>query len=224
MNARAIKNHLYEQVARIGRAVANEKRLELIELLCQGERSVEDLAAGIDTSFRLTSAHLKTLRDAQMVKTRRDGKRIFYSIAGPGVADLWVQLRTEAELRLEELQVALADISVNHDVDALDHKALLQKVRSGEVVMIDVRPEEEFAVAHLPLARSIPLKELQQRLAELPSGTPVVAYCRGPFCLLATDAVKLLRRNGFQAMHLPDGVHEWRARGLPVHYPVGNPK
>ena len=214
---REIKNQLYEQVARIGKALASPKRLELIELLCQGEKSVETLAAQAQISVKLTSAHLRELRLAQLVETRKDGKYVLYRLAGTGVADLWVHLRAEAEERLVELQMAMASL-VEHkgELERLDRAAILKKARAGEVVVLDVRPAPEFAAAHLPHARSLPVNELRKRLAELPKDMPIVAYCRGPFCLLAKTAVDLLRKKGYEAFHLPDGVAEWRAAGLPV--------
>lgn len=214
---RMLKNHLYEQVARIGKAVASPKRLELIELLCQGEKTVEVLAAQAEISVKLVSAHLKELRQARLVETRKDGKYVLYRLASTSVADLWVTLRSEAEERLVELQVALA-ASVEHrdDLEGFDRAAILEKAAAGEVLVLDVRPAEEFASAHLPHARSLPVDELKKRLSELPKDTPVVAYCRGPFCLMAKDAVELLRHKGYRAFHLTDGVAEWRAHGLPV--------
>jgi rhodanese-related sulfurtransferase len=214
---RELKNHLYEQVARIGKAVASPKRLELIELLCQGEKTVEMLAGQAEISVKLASAHLKELRLARLVETRKDGKYVSYRLASTSVADLWVNLRSEAEERLIELQVALASI-VEHgdDLEGFDRAAILKKARAGEVLVLDVRPEEEFAAAHLLHARSLPVDELKKRLAELPKGVPVVAYCRGPFCLMAKDAVALLRKKGYRAFHLTDGVAEWRAHGLPI--------
>jgi rhodanese-related sulfurtransferase/DNA-binding CsgD family transcriptional regulator len=214
---RQIKDHLYEQVARIGKAVASPKRLELIELLCQGEKTVEVLAAQADISVKLASAHLKQLRMARLVDTRKEGKYVLYRLASTSVADLWVNLRTEAEERLVELQVALASIVEHGDeLEGIDRAAILKKAKAGEVLVLDVRPEEEFASAHLPHARSLPVDELRKRLKELPKDVPVVAYCRGPFCLMARDAVELLRRQGYRAFHLTDGVAEWRARGLPI--------
>lgn len=214
---RSVKDHLYAQVARIGKALSSPKRLELIELLCQGEKPVELLAEQADLSVKLASAHLKELRLARLVDTRKDGKYVYYRLAAPSVSDLWVSLRSEAEERLVELQVALAGL-VRHEADlqGMDRKTILKAARQGEVLMLDVRPADEFAVAHLPHARSMPLAELKKRLGELPKDVPVVAYCRGPFCLFAQDAVALLRRHGYQAHHLSDGVAEWRARGLPV--------
>lgn len=214
---RALKNHLYEQVARIGKAVASPKRLELIELLCQGEKTVEVLAAQTDMSVKLTSAHLKALRLARLVETRKDGKYVLYRLASTSVADLWVNLRSAAEERLVELQLALASIVAHgDDLEGLDRATILAKAQTGELLVLDVRPPAEFAAAHLPHARSLPLDELKKRLAELPKDVPVVAYCRGPFCLMARDAVELLRKTGYRAFHLTDGVAEWRAHGLPI--------
>ena len=212
-----VKDFLYEQVARIGKAVASPKRLQLIELLCQGEKSVEVLAAQAEISVKLASAHLKELRLARLVETRKEGKYVLYRLASPSVAELWVTLRSEAEERLVELQVALANI-VEHreELKGFDRKSLLTKAAAGEVLVLDVRPADEFATAHLPHARSLPIDELKRRLAELPKDTPVVAYCRGPFCLMAKDAVELLRKKGYRAFHLTDGVAEWRAHGLPI--------
>lgn len=214
---RQIKDQLYEQVARIGKAVASPKRLELIELLCQGEKAVEMLATQAEISVKLASAHLKELRLARLVETRKDGKYVLYRLASTSVADLWVNLRCEAEERLVELQVALASIVEHGDeLEGVDRAAIMKRAQAGEVLVLDVRPAEEFASSHLPHARSLPVDELKKRLKELPKDVPVVAYCRGPFCLMAKDAVELLRKRGYRAFHLTDGVAEWRARGLPI--------
>lgn len=214
---REIKNHLYEQVARIGKALSSPKRLELVELLCQGEKAVEVLAAQAEISMKLASAHLKELRQARLVDTRKEGKYVVYRLADPGVADLWVNVRAQAEERLVELQVALSSLMDHEDeLEHVDRGTILERARAGDVVVLDVRPAEEYASGHLPHARSLPLDELKKKLKELPIGTPVVAYCRGPFCLMAKDAVGLLRKKGYRAFHLTDGVAEWSARGLPI--------
>jgi rhodanese-related sulfurtransferase/DNA-binding CsgD family transcriptional regulator len=216
---REIKDQLYEQVARIGKAMASPKRLELIELLCQGEKSVELLAAQAGISVKLASAHLRELRLARLVDTRKEGKYVVYRLASASVADLWVALRAQAEERLVELQVALANlVSQGGELEGVDRKTILKKAAAGDVLVLDVRPAEEYAAAHLPHAHSLPVDELKKRLAELPKDTPVVAYCRGPFCLMARNAVDLLRKRGYQAFHLSDGVAEWRARGLPITF------
>ena len=209
-DARKIKDILYEQVARIGKVFSSPKRLELIELLCQGEKTVETLAREASISVKLTSSHLRELRMAQLVVTERQGKNIHYRLAGKLVADLWVQIHTLAEDRLFELQLALQKIATQPDeLVASDRESLMKAARKGEVVVLDVRPAEEFLAAHLPFARSIPLEELRQRLAELPKDRSIVAYCRGPYCLMAKDAVELLKQQGYSAIHLRDGVAEW---------------
>lgn len=209
-DARKIKDLLYEQVARIGKVFSSPKRLELIELLCQGEKTVETLAREASISVKLTSSHLRELRMAQLVETERQGKNILYRLASKSVADLWVQVHTLAEDRLVELQLALQKIATQpDDLIASDRDSLMKAARKGEVVVLDVRPSEEYLNAHLPFARSIPLEELRQRLSELPKDRSVVAYCRGPYCLMAADAVALLKEEGFSAFHLREGVAEW---------------
>ncbi len=209
-NGRKIKDTLYEQVARIGKAFSSPKRLEIIELLCQGEKSVERLAQEASISVKLVSAHLRELRTAHLVETRREGKNIYYRLADKAVADLWVQVHTLAENRLEELQSALQKIaSQPDDLVPSDREKLMKAARKGEVVVLDVRPAEEYLTAHLPFARSIPLDELRQRLSELPRDRSIVAYCRGPYCLMAIDAVELLKHEGYRAVHLREGVAEW---------------
>lgn len=209
-NGRKIKDVLYEQVARIGKVFSTPKRLELIELLCQGEKTVETLAREASISVKLASSHLRELRTANLVETERQGKNIHYRLADKSVADLWVQIHTLAEDRLIELQLALQKIATQpNDLVPSDRDSLLKAARKGEVVVLDVRPTEEYLNAHLPFARSIPLEELQQRLGELPHDRAIVAYCRGPYCLMAADAVELLRREGFSAVHLREGVAEW---------------
>jgi len=217
MDNRRFKNLLYEQVARIGKAVSSPKRLEMIEVLSQDEKSVEQLAAATDISVKLASAHLKELRSARLVDARREGKNMFYRLVDPHVAEMWVMLHSLAEERLTELQAAMKEL-VTHPAELapVGGKELLAQARRGNVVVIDVRPESEYQVAHLPYARSIPLAELKTRLGEIPKGKPVVAYCRGPFCLMARDAVGLMTRRGIKAVRLEDGVAEWRARGLPL--------
>ena len=217
MKAKPTKSYLYEHVARIGKSLSSPKRLELLELLAQGEKTVETLAAQAGIDMRLASAHLKALREARLVDTRRDGKYIHYRLSGADVAQLWVALRETAEEHLVELRVALEQMA--SDPDSLyseSRESLLKKARQGEVVVIDVRPPAEYDAGHLPYARSMPLAELTKRLADLPAGSTVVAYCRGPFCLMSDEAVKLLRAGGFAATKITDGVSEWAASGLPV--------
>jgi rhodanese-related sulfurtransferase len=214
---REVKDRLYEQVSRIGKALASPKRLELVELLCQGEKSVETLAQQADISVKLASAHLKELRAARLVGSRKDGRYVIYRLFDPGVAELWVSLRAAAEERLLELQMALRSlVTAGTELVGVDRNVILKQAREGEVVVIDVRPGEEFEAGHLPYARSLPLAELKKRLKELPKDKPLVAYCRGPFCMMANEAVALLLKQGYWAFKLDDGVAEWRAKGLPV--------
>ena len=214
---REIKNALYELVARIAKAVASPKRLELIELLCQAPKAVETLAAEAEISVKLASAHLKELRANRLVEAERQGKRIVYRLASPEIARFWVALRVLAEDRLFELREAMRALGTSDNAwHGENREALLRKARKGEVVVLDVRPPNEFEQQHLPSARSLPLTELRARLAELPKDKPIVAYCRGPFCLMSDEAVKLLGRRGFRASKLADGVAEWQAAGLPL--------
>lgn len=212
-----IKDLLYEQVARIGKAVASPKRLELLELLCQGEKTVDTLAQNARLGVKLASAHLKELKAARLVEARREGKYVYYRLADEAVASFWVTLRTLAEERLLELQMVIRQFVADPEQLApLDRIQILGRAKQGEVIVIDVRPEEEFAAGHLPYARSIPLAELKKKLSALPTDREIVAYCRGPFCLMAKEAVALLQSHGYRAVRLPDGVAEWAAAGLPV--------
>jgi rhodanese-related sulfurtransferase len=207
---RTIKDALYEQVARIAKAAASPKRLELIELLCQSPKTVEALAREAGISVKLTSAHLKELKSARLVETERQGKYISYRLASEDVARFWVTIRLLAEDRLFELQDALLQLSAaTHEWVGNSRDELLTKAKKGEVIVIDVRPDDEYEAGHLPFARSMPLSELKNRLAELPKDKPVIAYCRGPFCLMSVDAVQLLRSKGFDALQLREGVAEW---------------
>ncbi len=209
-SGRKIKDLLYEQVARIGKAMSSPKRLELIELLCQNEKTVDMLARDASISMKLASAHLRELRKTLLVETRREGKNIYYRLSNQKVADFWVFTHTFAEAMLTDLQSALRDItSAPAELVPSDRDTLLKAARNGDIVVLDVRPADEYLSRHLPFARSIPLGELQQRIGELPKNRPIVAYCRGPFCLMAKDAVDLLNRQGYQGIHLKEGVAEW---------------
>jgi len=217
MNKRELKDLLYEQVARIGKAVSSPKRLELLELLAQGEKTVEVLAGELAIDVKLASAHLKALKAARLVEHRREGKYMVYRLSGDDVAQLWVTLRQAAEEHLVELQLALQKMVAAPDqLTQASRKELLQQARRGEVIVLDVRPEEEFEVAHLPYARSMPVAEIEKRLAELPKNRDIVAYCRGPFCLLSDEAQKLLSRKGYRVRKILDGVAEWQAAGMPL--------
>ena len=217
MNSRSIKDLLYEHVARVGKAVSSPKRLELIELLAQGEKSVDALAAELSVDIKLASAHLRVLREARLIASRRDGKYVYYRLAGSDVAGLWVTLREVAEEHLLELRMVLERMVADPaTLASIGREALLEQARQGAVIVIDVRPRDEFATAHLPFARSMPVAEIEQRMSELPRGKDIVAYCRGPFCLLSDEAVALLAARGYRARKISDGVSEWQAAGLPL--------
>lgn len=217
MEKRTIKDILYEQVARIGKATSSPKRLELLELLAQGEKSVEVMADELSIAIKLASAHLKVLKEARLVTARKDGKFVYYRLAGQDVGDLWVAMREVAQEHLVELRVALDEIASAPDkLASCSRKQLMEQAKRGEIIVIDVRPRAEFDHAHLPFARSMPLEEIVQRMAELPKNTEIVAYCRGPFCLFAEEAALLLKTRGRKVSKLLDGVAEWTSAGMPL--------
>jgi rhodanese-related sulfurtransferase len=208
---------LYEQFARIGKAVASPKRLELLDLLAQGERTVETLALLTGTPVANVSQHLQVLRGARLVETRRAGTHVWYRLADATVIDLVASLRAVAERRLAEVeQITRAFLGGPDDLEPVDREELLRRVREGAVTVLDVRPIEEYAEGHLPQALSVPLEELAKRLREIPKRREVVAYCRGPYCVLALKAVEFLRAKGYRAVRLDLGVVEWKARGWRV--------
>lgn len=222
MDKRTLKDLLYEHVARIGKAVSSPKRLEILELLAQGEKTVDTLSSELSIDIKLTSAHLKALKEAQLVSARREGKFMVYQLSGADVASLWVNLRQVAEEHLLELRLALDTwVAEPSRLTGLGRAELLAQARSGEVVVIDVRPQAEYDVAHLPFARSMPLADIAQRLAELPTDKEIVAYCRGPFCLFSDEACQLLQAHGYRVSKLLDGVSEWRAAGWELAHSIG---
>jgi rhodanese-related sulfurtransferase len=214
-----LKAELFEQLARVGKALGSGKRLELLDLLGQGPRSVADLAATAGLGLTTASMHLKALREAGLVATTREGTRIRYRLAGHDVAALFAQLRTVAATHLADVGVArdrYLGIQDGEDTEQIGREELLHRVEVGEAVVLDVRPEPEFAAGHIPGAISIPLDELPDRLAELPAEVEVVAYCRGAYCVLAHDAVRLLTARGRRAVRLAEGMLEWRLARQPV--------
>jgi rhodanese-related sulfurtransferase/DNA-binding transcriptional ArsR family regulator len=215
MGDRDAKNALFDQFARVGKALASGKRLELLDLLAQGERTVDALAKSAELGLTTASAHLQTLKQANLVATRREGTKIFYRLAGDDVAELFTLLRTVADDRLPDVRTA-REAYLGDDTDAVSREELLDRVRSGRATVIDVRPAEEYAAGHIPGAVSIPLNELADRLAELPADQEIVAYCRGAYCVLSHDAVRLLTERGLTARRLTDGMLEWRLAELPV--------
>jgi rhodanese-related sulfurtransferase len=211
------KAAIYEQIARIGKTTASPARLELLDLLSQGPRTVEALATQIAQSVANTSHHLQVLRRARLVDADKAGLHVTYRLADPQVATFFLQLRRLAESRLVEIEhVSRQYLEARGALEAVDNSELVRRVRAGEVTVIDVRPREEYVAAHIPGAVSLPLADLKKRLDDLPKGRDIVAYCRGPYCVMALDAVDVLRQSGFRAHRMEHGVSEWRARGWRV--------
>src|SRR5438067_6854008 len=208
MGERAAKTVLFEQLARVSKALASGKRLELLDLLAQGERTVEALARAMELRLSTVSAHLQTLKRANLVATRRAGTKIYYRLAGVDVAALYALVRTVAGEHLSDVETARIAY-LGPDTEHVTREELLERVRSGEVTVLDVRPAEEYAAGHIPGALSIPLDELAERLGDLPADQEIVAYCRGAYCVLAYDAVRLLTARGRPARRLADGMLEW---------------
>ena len=217
MPPRRFKDSIYEQFARLGKAISAPKRLELLDLLCQGPRTVEALAEQAGISVANASQHLQVLRAARLVETEKKGLYVEYRLAGDEVCTFFFALRGLAESRLAEVeQVAREYFEERGAMEAVESEELLRRVRNGEVTVLDVRPPEEYRAGHIPGALSIPIGELKARLKELPKDREVVAYCRGPYCVMAVEAVELLRKKGFAAHRLEQGVIDWRARGWRV--------
>jgi rhodanese-related sulfurtransferase/DNA-binding transcriptional ArsR family regulator len=211
------KARLYESIGRVALALGSSARLQILEVVAQGERSVDALATLCGLSVANASKHLQSLRQAGLVTARRDGLRVYYSIAGNDVATLVSALREVAEKRVADVeQVLRLWLAHRDEMEAVPAGEVLQRARRGLVVVLDVRPPEEFAAGHLPGAVNIPIHELEKRLKELPKRREVIAYCRGPYCLMSYDAVSLLRRRGRKARRLAAGLPEWRAAGLPI--------
>ncbi|MBA3034623.1 MAG: metalloregulator ArsR/SmtB family transcription factor [Gammaproteobacteria bacterium] len=217
MHKRKIKDLLYEQVSFVGKALSSPKRLELLEVLVQGEKTVDTLAKDVDINIKLASSHLKVLKESRLIKSRREGKFTFYSLSGADVSRLWVSIYSvAAEYRLE-LQAVMEKIAAAPEkLTPETRQGLLDRAQHGDILVLDVRPAAEYEAGHLPHARSMPMQELEQRLAELPMDKEIVAYCRGPFCLFSNEAVDLLRKHGYRAEKIGDGVAEWAAAGLPL--------
>ncbi len=210
------KAELFDSLARVGKALGNGKRLELLDLLAQGERSVEHLAAAAGLGLTTCSAHLQTLRQAGLVATRRHGTKIYYRLAGPDVAALYALLRDVAGTRSPQVVAARDAYLGAEDTEAVTRQELQRRLAAGQVLVVDVRPAEEYAAGRIPGAVSVPLDQLDDRLAALPDDVEIVAYCRGAYCVLAHDAVRLLTARGRHATRLADGMLEWRLADLPV--------
>ena len=217
MGDRAAKDALFDGFADVARALGNGRRAEIVDLLMQAERSVDEIAGECGQSVANTSQHLQQLLRTGLVRTRRDGNRIYYSLASDHVAQLWRVVREVAAEHVEELDdLAAAYLGDRSRLDIMTRDELAERLRAGDVVVLDVRPEPEFRTGHIAGALSIPVVELSRRLRQVPKGQQVVAYCRGPYCVYADDAVRLLRERGLNARRLDVGFPEWRRAGLPV--------
>jgi len=217
MSEHNFKRDLFGQFARIGKALASGKRLEMLEFLAQGERSVEQLARLAGLSVANTSQHLQQLRQVGLVTARKEGLYVFYRIAGNGIVRLLAALRAVGEEHLADVDRLVRIFrDSKDDLEPVPAKELWQRVRQGLVTVLDVRPPEEYAQGHIRGALNVPVAELKKRLHQIPAGQEVVAYCRGPYCLLAYEAVRVLRKQGIQARRLEDGYPEWKSAGLPV--------
>ena len=217
MTGREAKDLLYAQFSRLGKAVSNPKRIELLELLAQTERSVDELAAASGMDFANTSAQLQVLSRARLVEGQRQGKRVIYRLADKSVTRFLAALRELSRARLAEVeQVARDYFEARDHLEPLGSADLMKRLEDPETLVIDVRPAEEFAAGHIPGALSVPLGELKGRIAQLPPAAEIVAYCRGPYCVLAPEAIEILHRAGLRARRLEDGFPEWRLAGLPV--------
>jgi rhodanese-related sulfurtransferase len=214
---RIFKDRVYEQLARISKAIASPQRLELLDLLSQSSRTVENLAQEAHLTVANTSRHLQVLRMARLIEAEKEGVFVRYRVADEAVVDFFRSLRVLAASRLAELDQITPQFFNDRDaLEPVDRKALLTRARRGLVTVLDVRPSEEYQSGHIAGAISIPLHELQDRLAELPRDQDIVAYCRGPYCVFAAQAIELLREHGFRVARLEDSVADWRAHGLPV--------
>ena len=215
---RAFKDALYTQFARLGQAVSSPKRLELLDLLGQGEKTVEQLAEQTSAAVKNTSAHLRALRQARLVDTRRDGTYVWYRLADEAVAAFLLALQALGRHRYAEVrEFAESYLERRDTLEPIPPEELRRRLNAGDVTLIDVRPEDEFAAGHIPGALSVPVTELAARVHELPKRKEIVAYCRGPYCIFAVSAVELLRQRGYRARRLVESIPGWRARGYPVN-------
>ena len=223
MADRAAKDALYEGFAEVARALASGRRAEIADLLAQGERPVEEIAGELGQSVANTSHHLRAMARAGLVATRRDGTRIFYRLSSDRVGELWAALRDVAAEHVAGLeQLARAYLGERDGIEVVGRAELAARLKRGEVVLLDVRPAAEFEAGHIRGARSTPITELRRHLRALPPGAEVVAYCRGPYCVYADEAVRELTRQGFRARRLTDGFPEWKRAGLPVAAAAGD--
>ena len=217
MGDRAAKDALFEGFAEVAKALASGRRAEIVDLLAQGERPVDEIAVELDQTVANTSHHLRAMARAGLLTTRRDGTRIYYALAGERVAELWSALRDVAIDHVAGLERLVgAYLGEREGVEVIDRRELADRLKRGDVLVLDVRPEAEYASGHIAGARSVPVGELRRHLRALPKDAEVVAYCRGPYCVYADDAVRELNRKGFTARRLMDGYPEWKRAGLPT--------
>lgn len=217
MNGREFKDMVFEQFAKIAQSFSAPKRLEIIEILSQGERDVDSLSKQVSMTIANTSRHLQILKNARLVETRREGVRIFYRIADEDVVNCWLRLQSLAEKRSAELkETARAFFDERDNMEPIAKEELLNRIQNNDTIVIDVRPYAEYQSGHIPGSISIPLPELKNRLNEIPKDREVVAYCRGPYCVLSVEAMSILRDAGYQSVRLKEGLPEWKAAGLPV--------
>lgn len=218
---REFKDRLYEQFARVGKAFASPKRLEILDLLAQGERTVEEVAQEAAMPIASASQHLQVLKGVRMVESRRAGLHAYYRLASEDVYDAWRTVRSLGESHLAEIDRVVETYLKDRDsLEAVCAERLMERLTEGDVVVLDVRPEEEYRAGHLPGARSVPVDALEAALQTLPKDKEIVAYCRGPYCVFSDEAVKLLEARGYRASRLTEGFPEWRAAGLPVESSV----
>jgi rhodanese-related sulfurtransferase/predicted transcriptional regulator len=217
MADRAAKDALFDAFAAVAKALGSGRRAEIVDLLAQGPRSVDEIASGIGQSVANTSHHLQALSRGGIVRSTKEGTRVVYRLAGPEVVSLWLSMREVASQHVGEVErLAVAYLGDRDSLDAVPSAELAKRMKRGDVVLLDVRPEAEFRAGHIAGARSIPLGELNRRLKEIPKGSEVVAYCRGRYCLLADDAVRTLVRKGYRAARLEEGFPEWSDAGRPT--------
>jgi rhodanese-related sulfurtransferase len=217
MGDRGAKDALFDGLAEVAKALASGRRAEIVDLLAQGERSVDEIAGELGQSVANTSHHLRGMARAGLLTTRRDGTRIFYALASEHVETLWAALRNVAAEHVAGIEhLATAYLGDRDGLEAISRKELAARLRRGDVTVLDVRPEPEFRAGHIAGARSVPVSELRRKLRALPKDVEIVAYCRGPYCVYADDAVRELKRRGYRAQRLEDGFPEWKHAGLPV--------
>jgi len=217
LTGREFKDRLYEHFGLIGKALSAPKRLELIDILCQAERTVDVLSKEADMTVANTSRHLQVLRAARLVETRREGHFVYYRLADDSVCSLWSTMRDLAAGRIAEIDLLVEKFfRARDEFEPINRSELLKRVKTAQAVVIDVRPKVEYLAGHIPGALSIPVEELESRLDELPGDIEIVAYCRGPYCVFSLDAVEILRSSGFRAVRFEDAIQDWSSQGLPV--------